>query len=151
MIEKLLEKLETINWIELKGSTGRNAGDIPSIFRDILSNNLETRNDAHLKLLLALNGDYLVGTASLIVIPFLIELLSMEGIPDKDKILFFLDDILIYPVPQIADEEKTISRFRNRDIRIKIAEEVWKGIDVYIDLLENDGELIQDSTDFPAI
>lgn len=141
--KNLLKKVDAVNWAELRtNSYVKHAKDIPNYFRNILSHCPQTRRDAHDILYWNLNGDFFVATASPVAIPFLIELLTIEATPDKHEILFLLGEILRYPISEPWDNEpEWVSRMR--PIRIKVAEEVWAGLEIYIRLLGENDDLTQ--------
>jgi len=83
MLEDVMKQIEAIDWTKLESSSGRSAERIPKILQQILSDDGRTRRDARLELWRILNGEYYVGTASPIAIPFLVELLMIIMTPEN--------------------------------------------------------------------
>lgn len=108
----MLEKLDDINWHELKHAYG-SAEDVPSQIRSLLASDSQTREKA----LWALSGNiFHQGTryqATPYAIPFLYELIESEKTPDRDKIILFLISLALGYEEEYLPEGVNILNFRN--------------------------------------
>jgi len=127
----MLDNLDTINWSEMRESYGASAARVPELIRSLLSEDQMIRDKAHDQLSRAINNTYIVGTASLAAIPFLIKLLEFDETPDKAKVLFLLGEMLVYPVDVARPDAQ---------LRVDVATAIWTGFDIYVRLLRHNTE-----------
>lgn len=129
----MLEKLDEIKWDELKTSFGRPAKNVGENIRNLLSSQAKVREEAIEELRLDICNTYIVVPATLVSVPFLIELLQSEQTADKQHILYLLKDCF-------DRTEATPEKLKNPNIKldVDIGQAINKGLDTYIDLLKHD-------------
>jgi hypothetical protein len=117
----MLEKLEQIGWKDL------DASDVPNWLRNLTSPDRKTRNSAFKKLerylvpwealeLCSYEPKQLLGLIRrdtiVLVVPFLIELLGIETIQDKELLLLLLDELLGYKNGEVCLEKPQLEEYR---------------------------------------
>ena len=128
----MLEALDTISWNELKTSFSRSASDVPTYIRQLLSLEPAVRKKAVEDLGWDLCNTYILGTATLAAIPFLIELLEHDGIQDKHRICHLLLDCFIRS--EATPEEMA---HPETQLEVQVGQSITKGLDIYIRHLEH--------------
>jgi hypothetical protein len=100
----MLEGLDQIDWRRLRHSYG-SATDVPGYIRGLISDNPGERQHAYDELLNTINhqGDIMSATAQ--VVPFLVELMTYDAVPIKERFLRTDSDFLSKEVAQV-DESK---------------------------------------------
>jgi hypothetical protein len=85
----LLKGLDQVPWASLRHAYGP-ATDTPIQIRNLTSGNSQTRADAHERLSTTIYHQGSVYPAATAAIPFLVELLAAEGVPEKPALLDLL-------------------------------------------------------------
>ncbi|GAB5491206.1 MAG: hypothetical protein Phog2KO_14210 [Phototrophicaceae bacterium] len=132
----MLEKLEEINWSELRESFGHPATDVPNHIRGLLSPSKKIRWNSMTSLSYSICNEHILGTATLATIPFLVEILRDENIQDKHNILYLIHDCY-------SDYDKNIidnitKQPMRKQLKIKITKAILDGMDIYLYLLNHD-------------
>ena len=128
----VLEKLDEIQWDQLEKPYGRPATDVPEHIRGLLSPDQAVRDRAEDKLYWSLNYDYHLGTVTPVAIPFLIELLEHDDTPDKHNILHIVANCLL-----LSEAPPKERQHRFTPIEVETGQQITKGLDVYIRLLNH--------------
>lgn len=90
----MLEGLDRIPWATLQGPYGY-VGDIPLHIQALLSSDHDVRQKGAYDLHDSIMHQGIIDEASIYVVPYLLELLSIERIEDKGEILYILFDIAL--------------------------------------------------------
>lgn len=91
-IAQVIESLEQINWKALHHAYG-SAEDVPQLLRALASNDNADRTEAYNKLYGNIWHQGTIYEATAYAVPFLIELLNISDVKDKDAIVYFLQAI----------------------------------------------------------
>ncbi|MBN2910602.1 HEAT repeat domain-containing protein [Polycladomyces sp. WAk] len=148
----MLEKLDQINWKSLVHAYG-SAEDVPGLIRDLTSLEENVRKNAWRSLYSNIWHQGTVCEAAARAVPFFIELLEYESVPDRHLILnylFYLANGLTY-FEQFDIDEKYDEAFQINDKVDWIKETrqaVRKGIPVYVKLLNHADPKIRSSAAF---
>ncbi len=128
----MLDGLDDIQWDQLNTSFGDSAEDVPKNILQLLSDSYEDRKIAVRILRSQLCNTYILNTATLATIPFLIELLKSPNTQDKDQIIWILKNSLPYveAIPELLAHNKG-------ELVLQIRQKIVEVLDVYIDLLQD--------------
>lgn len=124
----MLENLDTLNWETLKTSFGKSAINVPQNIRDLLSDSEYVRELAIENLHADLCNTYIVGTATLAAVPYLIELLQAEKTQDKHNIMRLLWEASLVSVEAKNSWKK---------IEWQVSKAIADGLSIYIRLLKH--------------
>ncbi|MBZ0307760.1 MAG: HEAT repeat domain-containing protein [Anaerolineae bacterium] len=127
----MLHGLDAIDWQNLKHNFGT-AENLPDLLRQMLSDDSETRRQTFYELMDYICHQGTIVEATAPVVPFLIQLLAMEGFQDKADILgwFFAQ---LAPCPYWMYHHPPDLTIWDADVR----QEVAKGLPVYLTLLND--------------
>lgn len=129
----MLEKLDDIDWSKLRTSYGRSATDVPKSIRRLLSGSPAERQKGWRKLSSDLCDSDVVDTATLVAIPFLLELLQSSETQDKFYIIWILHDSS-QSIEATSDE---LRRKPNRKIEVEVGLAIAEALEIYISLLQH--------------
>jgi hypothetical protein len=160
----MLEGLAAINWHSLEHAYGP-AGDVPGLLRDLASPDEETREQAHYELYGNLYHQGTIYEASAFAVPFLLELVADESVPDRSWMLAYLANLargtsfinvhqhLAEIFPDLAPGNRT------PEVEAQLAQELrWvedvrvavrKGLPLYLRLLDHADATIRAAATFP--
>lgn len=141
----MLEELNTIDW------TSRNAEQVPAWILGLASDDKQTRQRSfnnfeeyvvfgnrsfeEVNLMWGLSNIFQTDVP-ILVVPFLIELLDNEQVPEKDNILYFLHRMALYVE---FHYEGDLYLERARQVRLAI----WEGLDTYLKLLKHPDPMVR--------
>lgn len=133
----MLQGLDTVDWQNLKHNFGT-AENLLGLLRQMLSDDAKTRRKAFDGLLECICHQGTTVEATAPVIPFLIQMLAMEGFQNKAGILvFFVIDLIPCDYWKYYDPPEWTPW--DADIR----QEVAKGLPVYLSLLDDPDQSIR--------
>lgn len=89
----MLESLDTIDWAATSHAYGE-ASDVPRLIRDLLSTTDGVRNAAAASLFSNIYHQGSVYPATVLALPFLIELLASDATPDRETVVLLVASIL---------------------------------------------------------
>jgi hypothetical protein len=132
----MLENLDSIDWSKLHHSYG-SAETTPKYIRMLASADTDDRKRAYDHLYGSVNhqGDVLSATSA--VVPFIIELLSIEAIPDRSRLIEYLASLVESCNDHLPNgyRDSNIGYLRHD---IDTYNNVCQGLDLYISLLQSD-------------
>jgi Leucine-rich repeat (LRR) protein len=146
----MLERLDDIDWGALTDAFGP-ATAVPQALRGLIAFDADEREAALFRLYDGLcHQQCTVAEATAYAVPFLLELSDADAVPDRDRILRLLGDIVRASAP--ADEREDFDDDDEGpgkpDVQEQIETEltwvrqartaVWRGLDLYLRLLDDD-------------
>jgi hypothetical protein len=145
----MLERLDDIDWGALTDAFGP-AVAVPQAVRNLLAFDADEREAGLFQLYDRLcHQQCTVAEATAYAVPFLLELSEADAVPDRDRILRLLGDVVRASAPNAEDGEPSDEPQRGKpDVQEQIETElawvrqartaVWKGLDLYLRLLNDD-------------
>jgi hypothetical protein len=137
----MLEGLNMIKWNKLWNSAGRTAEKVPIYLRTLMSTDPTERSQGLRGLRPEINGGYILASASVYTVPFLVELLNSGNIRGKERILGLLVE-MTRPVetenyPELGDIYGDVWREpeKRATLVLLVNKAISKGLPVYLSLL----------------
>ncbi|MBA4492842.1 HEAT repeat domain-containing protein [Paenactinomyces guangxiensis] len=148
----MLEKLDQINWKSLAHPYG-SAEDVPDLIRDLTSLDDKVRHGAWISLYSSIYYNLEVCEATALAVPFLLELIESEAVPERDKILNYLVDLAnaTWYFEQEWEESELEEEYYGTEIKLN-KEKNWveetrlavkKGIPIYRKMLTHSNPKIR--------
>ena len=155
----MFKDIYKIDWANISHVYGK-SGEIPQKLRDLISTDIEIRENSidYLKKNLLHQFDLI--EVHLYIIPFLLELLEIENLSNKEFIIFLLFAIAEASFPKDSEyefqfylekvkkegnENELINYIEGNKFANKVHKEIGTGIDIYLKLLEDSDCLLYTS------
>jgi Leucine-rich repeat (LRR) protein len=144
----MLERLDDIDWGALRDAFGP-ANAVPQALRGLIAFDADEREAALFRLYDGLcHQQCTVAEATAHAVPFLLELSDADAVPDRDRILRLLGDIVRASAPADGGDDFDDEEHGSPDVQEQIETEltwvrqartaVWRGLDLYLRLLDDD-------------
>lgn len=133
----VFDRIDAIDWSQVNHAYG-SATDVPNTLRALLSKKRQVRDNAYEDLFSSIVHQGTVYPATLTALPFLIELLNVPDLRDKDYLLSLISacsgdgwDT------DVIDEQQSLSQQRYRELRHSLWQIFLTGTPVYLPLLDD--------------